>query len=260
MLILNIVNWQKAYDQSSNFKNSGPTKWAFVKEFLDRDFYEELYMTFPKFDSTWYLTDSAGSKTDEKLAYRKFWKREQNRYYIDGIPINEHNLIQEYDSGYSESWNKFLNHAWSEEFVKKLVEVTGVEVKGLRHFCFMYANENCYQKTHIHNVSDKTLIVFLYFSKNWEEGDPGGTYLSDVGAAAVDDQYFATGESKIVFEPYDLDNTSLFVLDGPEAAHGVRKISKDVERRAIQLTYEPYSSVNGWYGTARKDISEPLDL
>jgi hypothetical protein len=40
----------------------------------------------------------------------------------------------------------------------------------------------------------------------------------------------------------------------------VRKIVKDVERRAIQLTYEPYSSVNGWYGTARKDISEPLDL
>ena len=74
-MILNIVNWQKAYDQSSNFKNSGPTKWAFVKEFLDRDFYEELYRTFPKFDNTWYLTDSAGSKTDEKLAYRKFWKR-----------------------------------------------------------------------------------------------------------------------------------------------------------------------------------------
>jgi len=249
MLILNIVNWQKAYDQSSNFKNSGPTKWAFVKEFLDRDFYEELYKTFPKFDNTWYLTDSAGSKTDEKLAYRKFWKREKSRYYTDGTPIDEHNLIQEYDSMYSESWNKFLNHAWSEEFVKKLVEVTGVEVSGLRHFCFMYAKKDCFQSPHIHNVSDKTLIVFLYFSKNWEEGDPGGTFLSD-----------GLDESKILFEPYDLDNTALFVLDGPKAAHGVRKITKDVERRAIQLTYEPFSTTNGWYGELNKDVFEPIDL
>ena len=113
----------------------------------------------------------------------------------------------------------------------------------------MYAKKDCFQSPHIHNVSDKTLIVFLYFSKNWEEGDPGGTYLSD-----------GRDESKILFEPYDLDNTALFVLDGPEAAHGVRKIIKNVERRAIQLTYEPFSTIDGWYGQPNKDISEPIDL
>ena len=244
MLILNIVNWQNAYEQSSNFKNSGPTKWAFVKEFLDRDFYEELYKTFPKFDDTWHLTDS-----DEKLAYNKFWKREQSRYYTDGTPINEHNLIQEYDPTYSESWNKFLSYAWSEEFIKKLVNVTGVEVTGLRHFGFKYAKKDCFQNTHIHNISDKTLILFLYFSKNWEDGDPGGTYLSD-----------GLDESKILFEPEDLDNTSLFVLDGPTAAHGMRKITKDVERRAIQLTYEPFSTTDGWYGAQNKVDFEPIEL
>ena len=243
-MILNIVNWQNAYEQSSNFKNSGPTKWAFVKEFLDRDFHEELYKTFPKFDDTWYLTDS-----DEKLTYRKFWKREQSRYYTDGTPINEHNLIQEYDPTYSESWNKFLSHAWSEEFIKKLVDVTGVEVTGLRHFVFMYAKKDCFQSTHIHNISDKTLILFLYFSKNWEDDDPGGTYLSDV-----------LDGSKILFEPGDLDNTSLFVLDGPTAAHGMRKITKDVERRAIQLTYEPFSTTSGWYGAQNKVDFEPIEL
>lgn len=158
-------------------------------------------------------------------------------------------LIQEYDSRYSEPWNKFLKHAWSEEFTKKLAEVTGVEVTGLRHFCFMYANKNCFQKTHIHNVSDKTLIVFLYFSKNWEEGDPGGTYLSNE----------ANG-SKILFEPCELDNTALFVLDGPEAAHGMRKIVKDAERKAIQLTYEPFSTTEGWYGRRDKDVFEPIEL
>jgi len=232
-LLLNIVNWQNVSNQSLNFKNNSPTKWAFIKEFLDRGFYEELYKTYPKFDDTWSEMDSY-----DRVGYRKFWKRDE-----------ETNHIQEYDSRYNESWNKFLEYAWSEEFIKKLVEVTGVEVTGLRHFCFMYAKKDGFQSPHIHNVSDKTLIVFIYFSKNWEEGDPGGTYLSD-----------GRDESKILFEPYDLDNTSLFVLDGPNAAHGVRRITKDVERRAIQLTYEPFSTTDGWYGQPNKDIPEPIEL
>ena len=232
-MILDIVNWQNAHEQSSNFKNHSPTKWTFVKEFLNRDFYEELYKTYPKLDNTCSVKDSY-----DTLSYQKFWKRDQ-----------ETNLIQEYDSRYSESWNKFLEHLWSKEFIKKLVEVTGVEVTGLRHFCFMYAKKDCFQSTHIHNVSDKTLIVFIYFSKNWEKGDPGGTFLSD-----------GTDESKILFEPYDLDNTSLFVLDGPNAAHGMRKITKDVERRAIQLTYEPFSTTDGWHGRQGKKVLEPIDL
>ena len=240
---MNIVNWECVFNESNNFKNRSPTKWAFIEEFLDKEFYEKLFETYPKFDDTWALEDSY-----DKISYRKFWKRDESRYYADGTP-REHNIIKEYDSRYSEPWNKFLEYLWSEEFIKKLVEVTGVEVTNLQHFCFMYAKKDGFQSPHIHNVSDKTLIVFIYFSKNWEEGDPGGTYLSD-----------GRDESKIMFEPYNLDNTSLFVLDGPNAAHGVRRITKDVERRAIQLTYEPYSSVNGWYGTARKDISEPLDL
>ena len=50
-------------------------------------------------------------------------------------------------------------------------------------------------------------------------------------------------------------------MDGPYAAHGVRKISKDVERKAIQLTYEPYSDVDGWYGKMEKnEMPELLDL
>jgi hypothetical protein len=230
---LDVVNWQNAYEQSSNFKNQNSTKWAFVEEFLDRNFYEELYKTYPKFDNTWREEDSY-----DRLAYRKFWKKDK-----------EESVITEYDSRYSKSWNKFLKYAWSEEFVKKLVEVTGVEVTGLRHFCFMYAKKDNFQNPHIHNVSDKTLIVFIYFSKNWKKGDPGGTYLSD-----------GRNESKILFEPSNLDNTSLFVLDGPDAAHGMRKITKDVERRAIQLTYEPFSTTDGWYGQPNKDISEPIDL
>jgi len=233
MLKMNMVNWENVLEQSSHFKNTEPTKWTFIKEFLDKDVYEELYDTYPKFDSSYSIKDSYDTKS-----YQRFWKRDEDT-----------NIIQEYDSRYSESWNKFMEYLWSDEFIKKLVQVTGVQVTNLRHFCFLYAKKDCFQNPHIHNVSDKTLIVFIYFSKNWEKGDPGGTYLSD-----------GKDESKIVFEPYDLDNTSLFVLDGPEAAHGIRKITKDVERRAIQLTYEPFSTTDGWYGQPNKDIPEPIDL
>jgi hypothetical protein len=252
---MNIVNWECVFNESNNFKNRSPTKWAFIEEFLDKEFYEKLFETYPKFDDTWALEDSY-----DKISYRKFWKRDESRYYADGTP-REYNIIKEYDSRYSEPWNKFLEYLWSEEFIKKLVEVTGVEVNGLRHFCFMYAKKDCFQGCHIHNVSDKTLIVFIYFSKDWEKGDPGGTYLSDVGRTeSLDDEYFPVGESKIVFEPSNLDNTSLFVLDGPKAAHGMRKITKDVERRAIQLTYEPFSTNDGWHGRKKKDVFEPIDL
>ena len=38
-----IVNLENLEEESANFKNRSPTKWAYIKEFLNRDFYEELY-------------------------------------------------------------------------------------------------------------------------------------------------------------------------------------------------------------------------
>ena len=40
----------------------------------------------------------------------------------------------------------------------------------------------------------------------------------------------------------------------------MRKITKDVERRGIQLTYEPYSETDGWYGDFGKKVLEPIEL
>ena len=230
---MNIINWENTFAESSNFQNRNPTKWAFVKNFLNEKFYEELYNTFPKFDETWSEEDSY-----DKISYRKFWEKDEDS-----------NIITKNDSRYSESWNKLMNHLWSEDFINNLVKFTQVSVTNLRHFCYMYQSKGGFQSPHIHNVSDKTLIVFLYFSKNWSKGEPGGTYLSE-----------GRDESKIIFEVDDLDNTALFVLDGPEAAHGVRQIKNNVEKRAIQLTYEPFSSDEGWYGKPRIQIAEKLDL
>ena len=50
----------------------------------------------------------------------------------------------------------------------------------------------------------------------------------------------------MIFEPYNLDNSVLIFHDGPNAGHGVRHITKDVERRAVQIYLEKYSSEKGW--------------
>ena len=75
----------------------------------------------------------------------------------------------------------------------------------------------------------------IYFSKNWQKGDPGGTYITP-----------EEDESKMIFEPYNLDNTAVVFQDGPYAGHGVRLIEKDVERRAIQVYLEGYNPDSGW--------------
>jgi len=230
---MELVNWNTALSESEKFKNRSPTKWAFIEEFLDGDFYKKLKESYPKFDDTWESEDSY-----DKLSYRKYWKMDEKKI-----------VLPEYDDRYSESWNKFLEYAQSKEFCKKLQDFTNVPVTNLKHFGFMLIKKDGFQLPHIHNVSDKTLMVFLYFSDDWEKGDPGATYLSK-----------DLDEKNIVFEPYNLNNTALIVLDGPDAAHVARRVIKDVERKAIQLTYEPYSEKDGWYGSMRKDIPDLVDL
>ena len=252
--ITDMMNWKNLDNQVSNFKDKNPTKWAFIEELLDREFYEKLYETYPKFDDTWEVQEIGEYG---RLSYRKFWKRDEGRYFSDGS-LREHVLIQEEDTRYSKPWNDFMKILWSDKFKKKLTEMTGFEQLNLKHMNFMYARKDGFQNTHIHNASDKTLIVFVYFSKDWKQGDPGGTFLS-VGID-FDAKGEKEGSSKIIFEPCNLDNTSLIVLDGPYAAHGMRKITKDVERRGIQVTYEPFNTEDGWYTDKGRKVLEPLEL
>ena len=101
---------------------------------------------------------------------------------------------------------------------------------------------------HIHNKGPSTIIIMTYFSKNWKEGEPGGIYV-----ATEED------ESKIVFEPYNLDNSVMIFHDGPFTAHGVRRILEDVERRGIQIYLEEFSTENGWSGD-KNEKQELIEL
>ena len=218
----NIINWDSVDNQSNSFKNQTPFCFAFIEDFLDREFYEKLFETYPKIDETWTLAE-----TSTKTQFIKFW---------NGLGPNDV-VVHDDDPQYSEEWNKFKRYAHSEEFVEKIRKFSGVTVNKLKYFNFMSYSKGGFQEPHIHNVGPSTLIIMIYLSKNWVKGSPGGTYMAS-----------DTNESSIIFEPYNLDNSVIIFQDGPKAVHGIRLITKDVERRALQITLEGYSTDKGWTG------------
>ena len=221
-----IINWENVFSQTSIFQTQKPTKWAFLEEFFARDFYEKLYETYPKKDESWTL--------DDQHDYYNFSHTWAGKDRTDVSTDVE-------DPSFSESWNQFHHYLFSDEFISNIRKFSGVPVNRLKYFTFALKPKRGYQLAHIHNVGPSTLILVIYFNKNWKKGDPGGTYIST-----------EEDESKMIFEPYNLDNTAMIFHDGPHAAHGSRYITKDVERRAIQIYLEKYSPDTGWSGGSKK--------
>ena len=216
----NIINWDAVQNQSESFKNQTPFHFAFIEEFFKKEFYEKLFETYPKIDKTWKITNHP-----TKTQLNKYW---------NGISANDV-FGYEDDLQYSEEWNKFKRYTQSKEFIEKIREFSNVPVNKLKFFQFMSYTKGGFQEPHFHDVGPSTLVFMVYLSKNWKKGEPGGTYMAS-----------DTDESSIIFEPYNLDNSAAVFLDGPKSAHGVRLITQDVERRALQFTLEGYSAENGW--------------
>ena len=227
-----VLNWKEIFKKSQNFKEQSPTKWTYIENFFSKELYDELYKTYPIYDETWKSEDSY-----DKIAYRKYW----------GKVDKDKNLTQEQDPNYSDSWNKLLKYFHSEEFCENIRKFSGIPITKIKKFQFTLLRKGGFQLPHIHNMGPSTIIIMAYFSKEWEKGKPGGTYV-----ATEED------ESKIVFEPYNLDNSAMIFHDGPFAAHGVRRIKDDVERRGIQIYLEEYSEESGWTGD--KQEQELIEL
>ena len=225
MTKLNIINWENILAHSKTFQAQKPTKWAFLEEFLSRDFYEKLYETYPKKDESWTL--------DDQHDYYNFSHTWGGKDRTDVSTDVE-------DPSFSESWNQFHRYLFSDELISNFRKFSGIPVK-LKQFSLMLLTRGGYQLPHIHNVGPSTMILMLFFSKNWKKGDPGGTYVTPNDT-----------ESNMIFEPSNLDNTAIIFQDGPHAGHGVRQITKDVERRAVQIYLEKYSSETGWSAYNKK--------
>lgn len=218
----NIINWKNVLKNSEPFKNAKPFRFGFIEEFLNRDFYEKLFATYPKINDMWHV--SIDPRKDQLCRY---WGE-----------VGPNEVVgEDDDSQYSPEWNEFKRYAQSEEFIQNFRKFSDIPVSKLKFFHFMAYKKGGFQLPHVHNVGPSTLILMVYFSKNWQKGDPGGTYIST-----------ELNESSIIFEPYNLDNSVAILHDSPNAYHGIRYITKDVQRLALQITLEGYSSEKGWTG------------
>ncbi len=220
---MNIIDWDNVMEKSDKFKNQTPFKFGFIKNIFNSSSYEQLYNDYPKIDE--FNDGSDMSKSQFSLD----WGKQSSE---KSMPVSSGR-----DEKFSESWNQFKLYAETDEFIEYWRNFSGINVNKMKFFRFIAYRNGGFQLPHIHDVGPSTLILMFYFSKGWKEGEAGGTYM----ASEAD-------ESKIIFEPYDLDNSLALFQDSPHSAHGTRMITNNLERRALQITLEGWSKENGWTG------------
>jgi hypothetical protein len=209
----NLVNWDNLYKNSETFKKNKPIKYGFVEEFFVRDFYEKLYNTYPQLDETWMINNEPA-----RSAASRFFN---NSFYIS----DEH---QKDDQTLSKEWNLVKRYFLSEEFTNNVKKYSRIPIKKIKYFSFILLRKGDFQLPHIDGDKTIQLNMLLYFSKNWQKGDPGGTYISS-----------KEDESTIIFEPCNLDNSVVcFPPSTPKSWHGTRYITKNVKRQAVALAWE----------------------
>ena len=214
-----IINWENVFSKSQEFQNSQNPKFTFIENWINEDFYKKLYSTFPEIDQFTKI------EQQDKSSFRRYWGTKKVNEIIDPT---------EKDDKLNPEWNLFYRYLHSPEFINKFREFSQIDVNRLKSWTFMNMERGGYQLPHIHDEGNKTLGLIFYFNKNWPDGAPGGTYISKDGG------------SDIIFEPYNLDNSCLIYHDGPFAEHGVRKIDRDTQRKAIQIELMGWSEQNGW--------------
>lgn len=219
-----IINWDNIFSYSDEFQNNSPCKWAFIEDFFDKEFYEKLYNSFPKDD----VMERVSAVDKDSL--RTLWGNDSD----GNIPTDFH------DSRFSESWNELHHYLFNDEFFTNMQKFSGIPVNKLKHFSMKISRKGDYQSPHIHDSGPSTLIFMIYFTKGWKQGDPGGTFITP-----------EEDESKIIFEPYNLDNSTVVFQDGPHAGHGVRPLLEGAERHAIQIYLEEYSPETGWSSSSK---------
>ena len=214
-----IINWTNVFANSETFKNNKPFHFGFVENVFEPDFYNVLYETYPKIDSSWRHVNSLGRSASK----RGFGNHQ-------GPNRTDYPLDQE-DKMLGKAWNEFFHYFYTDEFLNSMSKYTGIELTKLCRFGFVYNQKGDFNMPHTHNPNidpkDFTykVTILAYFSKEWKKGQPGGTYISS-----------EEDESTIVFEPYNLDNTWLCFAETPKSYHGSRYQTHDIPRPSIQFT------------------------
>lgn len=213
-----IINWDNVFLQSETFQKNKPFQYTFVKNFLNKEFYDVLYSSYPEDDDSWIIP-------------KDFGRSAKKRWFGEADPNSDKCSLDVEDSSLNESWNKFFHYIHSKEFLQNMSRFSNFEINKLKHFAFIKNGKGSFNMPHTHHPTEKkedygyNLTLLVYFAKGWKKGDPGGTYL-----ASEED------EESIIFEPYDLDNSCVIFAESSHSWHGSRYMTQDAIRRSIQFT------------------------
>jgi hypothetical protein len=204
-----ILDTDKIMSYTESFKNSKPFRHAYIQRIFKKDFYDKLYETFPKYDNTWFVNNDYR----RSARTRSFYSKEDNE------PTYDHNLSSE--------WNKMKQFICSQQFLDIFSKFLGIKFSTVYESGFFANKKGDFQLPHIDEEGEYQFKIqcMFYFSKRWQKGDPGGTYL-----CKSDD------EESLFFEPYDLDNSMVCFEETPDSWHGTRYITKDVTRQAFSIS------------------------
>lgn len=207
-----IINWESFYKNSDTFKNNKPFRFAFVEEVFNRDFYEKLYQTYPKYDESW-------------TNYQDYSRSSRNKEFGDPALCSDKD-----NPALSKEWNELFRYLASEEFIKNLSKFTGMDLKKSIRAGFINSHKGDFSLPHVDGYLNPDgsmnvrFSILAYFNKGWQKGEPGGTYICE-----------NEDESSLIFEPHNLDNSLMCFEQMPNAWHGSRYITKDVRRQAFTL-------------------------
>jgi hypothetical protein len=210
-----IFDWENILNGSENIKRKTPFPFGFIKKPIFNEVYDKLVVTYPQLDDKWYVPKDMSRSAKKRL----FGNDDKNHCFDHEDPT------------LSKSWNEFRSTLFTDVFIEKMSQLTGVKLSGLRHFIFILNKKGDFNMPHAHHTSvspekyEYKVTILMYFAKGWKIGDPGGTYVCE-----------NEDESSIIFEPDDLDNSMIWFTETPISWHGSRYITKDVVRPSIQFT------------------------
>ena len=208
-----MINWRKFEANSDTFKNNKPFPYMFIEDAIKQDFYDKLYDEWPN-----------EAKFRSVKQTMKRYHHGPSRYYQDDVQHNH------YFPELSEMWNKFADYVASEEYMKNLGKVTGLQLTKLTEFSLVDGLRGDFIHPHVDvsasQYDNAKITSIYYFSKNWKKEYGGATCI--LRDASYDN---------IVFEPDNLDNTYLAFKQTENAWHGYKRITVDSHRRAVLVTH-----------------------
>jgi len=149
-----IINWKNVFAHDRTFQEKNLLNGHLSRNSLQVISMKNCMKLIQKKMTAWFFETS-----NDKSAYRKWWTGRDP----DGIP----NDVE--DPNFSEHWNKLHHYLFSDEFLSNIRKFSGVPVNKVKSLAFMLLTRGGYQLPHIHDVGPSTLILMLYFSKNWNK-------------------------------------------------------------------------------------------